>query len=285
MLPLVSLHPCAESRWYGAPIEPVFQNCGCDGHKFVSRGVETWLRYLRVVADSCRIDLLRLPGDLRGGGIRGRGSQIPDILDSAGGAGGHRVAGKTDQCRAGDPAAAGRHRARLRAGYAIARIAAGTGAADGIAAADLLGERRHELARIQIQPATDHPAGGRLRDFHGVRGGGRDALSDRAAVERRLPARRHRCAAGCGGAAGDRPQARTATPNPCRPRGRGTGERRHRADPVSLRGGSDFDRNVFTAESGRRIRRHRRMRGVVRRRRGLAQPESAPPRSRSRRSR
>ena len=66
MLPLVSLHPCAESRWYGAPIEPVFQNCGCDGHKFVSRGVETWLRYLRVVADSCRIDLLRLPGDLRG---------------------------------------------------------------------------------------------------------------------------------------------------------------------------------------------------------------------------
>ena len=102
--------------------------------------------------------------------------------------------------------------------------------------------------KFNLRP--DHLAGGRLRDFHGVRGGGRDALSDRAAVERRFPARRHRCAAGCGGAAGDRPQTRTAAPNPCRPRGRGTGERRHRADPVSLRGGGDFDRNVFAAESG-----------------------------------
>ena len=56
---------------------------------------------------------------------------------------------------------------------------------------------------------------------------------------------RHRRAAGRGGAAGDRPQARTAAPHPGRARGRGTGQRRHRADPLSLRGGGDFDRRCF----------------------------------------
>ena len=49
-----------------------------------------------------------------------------------------------------------------------------------------------------------------------------------------------------------------AAANPGRPRGRGTGERRHRADPVSLRGGGDFDRDVFAAEGHRHLRRHRR---------------------------
>ena len=81
--------------------------------------------------------------------------------------------------------------------------------------------------------------------FTACRGRRRDALPDRAAVERRLPARRHRRAAGRGGAAGDRPQARTAAPDPGRARGRGTGQRRHRADPLSLRGGGDFDRRCF----------------------------------------
>ena len=42
---------------------------------------------------------------------------------------------------------------------------------------------------------ADHPAVGRLRHLHRLRGGGRDALSDRAAVGRRFPARRHRRAA------------------------------------------------------------------------------------------
>ncbi len=190
-----------------------------------------------------------------GTGIGDRGSQIPDLSDSARGAGGHRAAGAADQRRAGDPAAAGRHRAGLRAGHAVAGTAAGTGAAGGAAAADLFGQRRHELARIQIQSAPDHPAVGRLRDLHGLRGRRRDALPDRAAVEHRLPARRHRRAAGCGGAAGDRPKARAAAPNPRRARGRGTGERRHRADPVSLRGGGDLDRDVFAAEGNGRLLR------------------------------
>ena len=67
-----------------------------------------------------------------------------------------------------------------------------------------------------------------------------DALPDRAAVECRLPARRHRRTPGRGGAAGDRPQARAAAAHPGRARGRGTGQRRHRADPLSLRGGGDL---------------------------------------------
>ncbi len=194
---------------------------------------------------------------------------------------GTALAGAAYQRCAGDPAAAGRHRAGLRAGNAVAGTAAGTGAAGGAAAADLFGQRRHELARIQIQSAPDHPAFGRLRDFHGLRGRRRDALPDRAAVEHRLPARRHRRAAGCGGAAGDRPQARAAAPDPRHPRGRGTGERRHRADPVSLRGGGDFDRDAFAAEGNGDLLRHRRRRGVVRRGGGLAQPADAPPRARS----
>ena len=149
-------------------------------------------------------------------------------------------------------------------------IAAGAGAAGGIAAADLFGQRRHELARIQIQSAPDHPAVGRLRDFHGLRGRRRDALPDRTAVECRLPARGHCRAARRGGAAGDRPQARHPAPDPGRAGGRGTGERRHRADPVPFRGGGDLDRDVFTAQGDGRVRRDRRRRNAVWRRDGLA---------------
>ena len=86
---------------------------------------------------------------------------------------------------------------------------------------------------------------GRLRDLHGLRGRRRDALSDRTAVERRLSAGGHCCAARRGGAARDRPQARHPAPHPRRAGRRGAGERRHRADPVSFCGGGDFDRACF----------------------------------------
>ena len=208
-----------------------------------------------------------------------RGSQIPDISDSARGAGGHGAAGAAHQCRTGDPAAADWRRAGLCAGNAVAGTATGTGIAGGAAAADLFGQRRHELARIQIQSAPDHPAVGRLRDLHRLRGRRRDALPDRAAVEHRLPARRHRRAAGRGGAAGDRPQARIAAPDPGRARGRRAGERRHRADPVSLRGGGDLNRHVFAAEGYGRVRRHHRRRDAVRRRRRLAQSKGSSSRA------
>ncbi len=95
---------------------------------------------------------------------------------------------------------------------------------------------------FKVQPAPDHSAVGRLRDLHRVRGRHRHALSDRAALERRLPAGSHRRAAGRGGAAGNCPQAGHATPHPRRARGRGARQRRHRADPLSVRGGGDLDR-------------------------------------------
>ena len=72
---------------------------------------------------------------------------------------------------------------------------------------------------------------------------------------RRLPARGHRRAARRGGAAGDRPQARHAAPDPRRARGRRACQRRHRADPLPLRGGGDFDRHVLAAEGDRHLRR------------------------------
>ena len=86
---------------------------------------------------------------------------------------------------------------------------------------------------------------------------------------------------GRGGAAGDRPQARHAAPHPRRARGRRARQRRHRADPLSLRGGGDFDRAVLAAEGDRHLRRHRRRRDAVRRRGRLALPARAPSRARS----
>ena len=243
-----------------------FAGSDADGHKFVRDG----LKPLRPSSVSPRARALTPRFFPANGGDHG--SQISDLFDPARRAGRHRAAGAADQHRAGHPAAARRHRARLRAGHAVAGIAARTGAAGGAAAADLFGQRRHELARIQIQPAPDHPAVGRLRDLHRLRGRRRDALPDRAAVERRLPARRHRRAAGRGGAAGDRPQARHAAPHPRRARGRGARQRRHRADPLPLRGGGDFDRHVFAAEGDRHLRGHRRRRDPVRRRGRLALP-------------
>ena len=124
-------------------------------------------------------------------------------------------------------------------------------------------------------------AGGRLRDFHRLRGRRRHALPDRAAVDRRLPAGRHRRTARRGGAAGDCPQARHAAPDPGRARGRGPGQRCDRADPLSLRGRGDPDRHVLAAEGHRHVRCHRRRRVAVRPRGGLAQPAHAPPRPRS----
>ena len=55
---------------------------------------------------------------------------------------------------------------------------------------------------------SDHPAIGRLRDLHGIHGRRRDALPDRTALGRRLPAGGDRRPAGRGGAAGDCPETR-----------------------------------------------------------------------------
>ena len=100
-----------------------------------------------------------------------------------------------------------RDRPRLRAGHAAGRTAAGTGAADGAAAADLLGERRDELARLRnnLRPIVLLAVG--ARDLHRGDGGDRHALCDRPALEHRLPARGHRRAARRGGAARDRAPA------------------------------------------------------------------------------
>ena len=94
---------------------------------------------------------------------------ISDLFDPAGGAGRHRIAGAANQRRACHPAAAVGHCARLRAGHAGRGTASRTGAARGVAAVDLLGKRRHELARVQIQFAPDHAAVRRLRDLYRLR--------------------------------------------------------------------------------------------------------------------
>ena len=185
------------------------------------------------------------------------------------------------RCRAGHPVAAGRHRARLCAGNAGAGTAA-------------------ELVLLLVLPPLIYSASVAMswREFKfnlrpiillsvgcviftALRGRRRDALSDRAAVEHRIPARRHRRAAGRGGAAGDRPQARTAAPDSRGARGRGAGERRHRADPVSLRGGGDFDRHVLAAEGDGEFVVIVAGEVLVRRRGGLAQPARASSRPRS----
>ena len=206
---------------------------------------------------------------------------ISDFPDPACRAGRHRAGGAADQYRAGHPAAARRHRACLCAGHAADRIAARARAAAGAAAPDLFGERRDELARIPLQPARHLHAGGRLRDLHRLHGRGRHALSDRAAVGRRLPARRHRRAARRGRAACDRAQARPAAAHPHRARGRRARQRRDRADPLPLCGCGDLDRAVLAAAGRRHLLRHRGRRAAVRHcgRLGLLAPAPACARS------
>ena len=173
---------------------------GRRAHKFVKHG----LKPLRPSSVSTRVRALTSRFFPAKGGDHG--SQISDLHDPARRAGRNRAAGATDQYRACHPSAARRHRARLRAGHAGRGTAARFGAAHGAAAADLFGQRRHELARVQIQPPSDHPAIGRLRDLHGIHGRRRDALPDRTALGRRLPAGGDRRPAGRGGAAGDCPE-------------------------------------------------------------------------------
>ena len=151
----------------------------------------------------------------------------------------------------------------------------------GAAAADLFGQRRHELARVQIQPPADHPAVGRLRRLHRLHSRRRDALPDRAALDSGVPAGGHRRAAGRGGAAGDCAQARHAPPHSRHPRGRRTGQRRHRADPLSVHGGRHYDRHVFAAQGDRHLRAYRHRRNPVRRGCRLALPARTAPRARS----
>ncbi len=106
---------------------------------------------------------------------------------------------------------------------------------------------------------------GRLRDLHGVHGCRRDALPDRTALERRLPAGGDRCPAGRGGAARNCAQTGHAAPYPRRARGRRACQRRHRVDPLPVRGRGHFDRAVLAAEGHRHLRGHRRLRDPVRR--------------------
>ena len=70
-----------------------------------------------------------------------------------------------------------------------------------------------------------------------------------------------------------------AAPHPRRARGRGARQRRHRADPLPVRGGGDFDRNVLAAEGDRHLRGHRRLRDPVRRGGRLALPARPAPRA------
>ena len=114
--------------------------------------------------------------------------------------------------RALDPAGHRRHRARAGPRPAAHRARARTGAARHPAAADLFGGRRHELARVPLQPAADLAARLRLRRLHDLRGGGGGALCARPAVGGRLPARRDRGAARRGRTARDRAAARHAAP-------------------------------------------------------------------------
>ncbi len=117
---------------------------------------------------------------------------------------------------------------------------------------------------------------GCVKVFTACGGRRRNRLPDRAAVERRVSAWRRCRAAGRGGAAGHRPQALPAPAHPGGPRRRGPGERRYRADPVSLRGGGDIDRRIFVAQSRRHLRRHCRRRGTLRCRGRLAQSADTP---------
>ncbi|MGY3295315.1 hypothetical protein ACVWWP_008382 [Bradyrhizobium sp. LM3.6] len=199
-------------------------------------------------------------------------SEISDLSHPACRVGGHCACRAPLQHRACHSADALRYRSRLRAGHAAGRTAAGTGTADGAAAADLLGQRRHELARVQEQFTPDRAARGRRGDLHRGAGGGRHALCDWPALGYRLPARRHCRAARRGGTARDRAPAAHAAPASGHPRRRRARQRRYRADPLSFRARRDHGRAFLAAFGSRRVLAHRRQRDRLRHRRRLAVP-------------
>ena len=71
-------------------------------------------------------------------------------------------------------------------------------------------------------------------------------ITSRPAAGGRLCAGRHRLAAGRGGAHGHRPALCPAQPRPHHPGRRRAGERRHRPDPVQLRGGRGDEGRHFS---------------------------------------
>ena len=185
------------------------------------------------------------------------------------------VVAQRPENRAVDPAGGRGHCAGAGSRPAAGRARAGIGAAGAAAAADLFGRRVDELARIPLQPAPDHAAGLRLRGVHHLRGRRRHALSARLAMGRRLRARRHRRAAGRGGAARHCAAAGAAAAAPRGAGGRRPRQRRHRADPLPLRRAGDLDRRVLADEGRRHLRPDRARRDLLRHRRRLAEPAAA----------
>ncbi len=92
---------------------------------------------------------------------------------------------------------------------------------------------------------------------------------------RRLCARRDCVAAGCRGAACHRPAAQAAASHSGHSRRRGPGQRRHSADPVSLRGARRLDGNILACSRCRHFRCNHRGRDHLRHRGGLAQSAAA----------
>ncbi len=128
----------------------------------------------------------------------------------------------------------GRH-SGAHAGPAGAGASAGIRADDHPAAGDLFVGRGDELAGVQVQLAAHQPARGGLRGIHHGRGSRGDSLAARISLGRgirarrnHLPARRDRAVV--------RREAHAVTPQvDGHPRGRGTRERCHGADPVQVR--------------------------------------------------
>src|SRR5262249_30916672 len=80
--------------------------------------------------------------------------------------------GTAVQHRSLDPSRHRRHRACAHSRPAADRARPGISTVRDPAAADLLGGRSHELARVSFQSAADHAAGGRLCRFHHLCRGG-----------------------------------------------------------------------------------------------------------------
>jgi len=89
------------------------------------------------------------------------------------------------------------------------------------------------------------------------------------------------CAVAAGGAARHRQAAETAASHSGDPRRRRPRQRRHRADPLSLRGAGRIQRHVLACTCRGHIRCDYRRRSHLRHCRRMAQPVAAPSRARS----
>src|SRR5262245_13680527 len=104
------------------------------------------------------------------------------------GAGDGRARGAPPGPATRDPVGGGRGRSRAGAWAAARPARAAAGAAARPPAADLLRRRRHELARVPLQPAADRPARDWLRGVHHRRGGGGRTRAARRTVGGRVRA-------------------------------------------------------------------------------------------------